>query len=265
MKIYKEAITLNKNSRGCYILDTVKGCPGGSLYGGKGCYGACYAKNIALRYGFDFEKLIPRKFKNDTRQIWLFGLTDKTQTNKIIRAIKQINMPFIRIGEMGDPSVDWTHTLDTCKEIAPAGKKIVIITKHWNIIPDTVLKTVERLGLCINTSISALDSDEEIEYRLKQFERLNNICSSVLRIVSCNFNREHPHGFDRAIIQSELFKITPNIDTVFRPTASNHFVVKGIINTEKIKFLRARVLASIYNRNTYMGRCGSCPDMCGLS
>ncbi len=262
MKTYKEAITLNRNNRGCYILDTVKGCPGGALYNGKGCYGACYAKNIADRYGFDFDKLMARKFENKSRQLWLFGLTDQTHTAKIIREIKKAAMPFIRIGEMGDPSVDWQHTLDICKQVLPAGKPIVIITKHWETIPDNMLKQVE--GLCINTSVSALDNEEQLEHRLYQFERLKNVCNSVLRIVSCDFNRDNVDGFDRAIIQDELFKMAPNIDTVFRPSANNYFVVKGIIKTEKVKFLKATVLASVFDKQTYLGDCGHCPDMCGI-
>lgn len=63
MKTYKDKISLNKNARGCYIIDTVKGCRGGSLYGGKGCYGDCYAKNIADRYRFDFASVVRREFQ----------------------------------------------------------------------------------------------------------------------------------------------------------------------------------------------------------
>jgi hypothetical protein len=264
VKIYKAKITLNKNSRGCYILDTIKGCPGGSLYEEKGCYGSCYAKNIAMRYGFDFEKEIARKFENENNQLWMFGLADKTHTNKIIREIELVNMPFIRIGEMGDPSVNWRHTISVCREISVAKKKIVIITKHWETIPDNCLKEIERLGLCINTSVSALDNDEELDHRLKQFERLKNCCNSVLRIVSCDFNKEHSDGLDKCFIQNELFKMGNCIDTVFRPSVNNIFVSKNIIKVEKIKFLKATVLASIFNKKTYLGRCDNCPEMCGL-
>jgi hypothetical protein len=263
MKIYKEAITLNKNSRGCYILDTVKGCPGGSLYSGKGCYGSCYAKNIADRYGFSFEKLIARKFENESRQLWLFGLTDKTHTNKIIREIQCADMPFIRIGEMGDPSVDWEHTINILREISVSKKPIVIVTKHWNTIPDKYLKFLE--SVCVNTSISALDNEEELEHRLEQYERLKNVCNSVLRVVSCDFNKLHSDGFDRHIIQEQIFKIGKCIDTIFRPSNKNIFLDKKIINAKKIKFLKSTVLASVYNENTYMGVCGKCPDMCGIN
>lgn len=265
MKVYKESITLNRNSRGCYILDTVKGCPGWILHGGRGCYGDCYAKNIANRYGFDFDKYRIRRFEKKDDQLYLFGLDDREHTNRIIREIKNADMPFVRIGEMGDPSVDWGHTLNVCNEISGAGKGIVIITKHWKTIPDIALKDVSRMGLCINTSISALDTDDQIEHRLSQFERLRNVCNSVLRIVSCDFNREHAHGLDRSFVQEELFKQPTHIDTVFRPSNKNYYVMKNIIKTKKVKFMRSFVLASVYNKNAYLGMCSGCPDICGIA
>jgi hypothetical protein len=61
--------------------------------------------------------------------------------------------------------------------------------------------------------------------------------------VSCDFNRDHADGFDRAIVQEELFKIGGKdvIDTVFRPSKDNPFVVKNIIKTKKTRFLGATV------------------------
>ena len=267
MKTYKDEITLIKNSRGCYILDTVKGCTAGNLYGGRGCYADCYAKNIADRYGFDFLRVRLRKFSSDDSQYMLFGFKDETHLNKILRELKAIDMPFVRIGEMGDPSLAWEHTIGICQDITPAGKPIVIITKHWKPIPENLLDKVSKLELCVNTSISALDEEEEIVYRLEQFERLKRVCNSVLRIVSCDFNKEHSDGLDRHLVQEELFKIAGStvIDTVFRPRPDNPFVKKNIIKTSKVKFLRAEVLASVRNPNTYFGMCGTCPDMCGIN
>lgn len=266
MKTYKNEITLNKNSRGCYIIDTVKGCAAGALYGGKGCYGYCYAKSIADRYGFDFLTIKTRKFDDDSGQTDLFGFRDNAHKARIIREIKAADMPLVRIGEMGDPSFAWAHTLNVCEDISVAGKSIVIITKHWKVIPDDALKTVEKLNLCINTSVSALDNEREIEHRLEQFERLKAVCNSVLRIVSCDFNRENADGFDRAIVQEELFKIggPTCIDTVFRPGPQNPFVVKNIIKTKRVRFLKKDVLASVYNGTTYFGTCQDCPDLCGI-
>ncbi len=264
MKTYKSAITLVKNNRGCYIIDTVKGCTAGAMFEGKGCYGDCYAKNIAHRYGFDFENYQSRKFESEIDgQTFLYGFENQTHKEEIIHQIKNADMPFIRIGEMGDPSLDWQNTLDVCAEIAVAGKPIVIITKHWQPIPESRLS--ELRGICINTSASALDTDEQTEYRLGQFERLKPHCNSVLRIVSCDFNKDNADGLRRSRIQEMLFTAGKIIDTVFRPRADNYFVVNGIINVAKVKFLKQEGLASVYRKETYFGRCETCPEMCGMN
>jgi hypothetical protein len=265
MKNYKGEITLAKNARGCYILDTIKGCSVCRKDKPKGCYDNCYAKNIADRYGFDFSAVTPRRFIEDTGQLYMFGFSNSKHENDVVKKIRAIDMPFVRIGEMGDPSENWEHTINICESISRAGKPIVIITKHWNPIPDNLLTTLERLNVCINTSVSALDSEEELEHRLTEYGRLKNVCKSVLRVVSCEFNKGHTDGLDKHIIQEELFKMGKCIDTVFRPSNNNPLVEKGIIKVRKVKFLKSQVLASVANENTYFGDCKNCPDMCGVN
>jgi hypothetical protein len=265
MKTFKEKITLNKNSRGCYILDTVKGC---RILTKKenGCYGDCYANNIALRYGFDFSEIAKRNFYRDkSGQLYFLNFYDSKHEDSIINQIKNIDMPFVRIGEMGDPSEDWQHTINICKIILVAKKPIVIITKHWNILSDEQLEEIKDLNITINTSISALDNDDEIETRLTQYNRLKKYCNSVLRIVSCDFNKENHEGYLRSIIQKELFKNEKVIDTIFRPSKNNPLVKNKVINVQKIKFLKSTMLVSIYNKNTYFCGCKTCPDMCGVN
>lgn len=265
MKNYKNKITLVENSRGCFIFDTVKGCSclNKKL---KGCYDDCYANNIASRYGFDFSKVAKRNFYyEETGQLYFLDFHDTKHEDKIINQIKNIDMPFVRIGEMGDPSEDWQHTLNVCKIISKANNTIVIITKHWKILTDKQLEEIKDLNIIINTSISALDNDDEIETRLRQYSRLKNYCKSVLRIVSCDFNLENHEGYLRSIIQKELFKNENVIDTIFRPQKNNQLVIKKIINVEKVKFLKSEVLASIYNKNNYFGSCKNCHDMCGVN
>jgi hypothetical protein len=264
MKTFKDEITLIRNNRGCYILDTVKGCSY-IKNNPNGCYNDCYAKNITSRYGFDFSKAIDRKFYYDTNQLYLFDFYDNKHEDDIIKQIKNIKMPFVRIGEMGDPSENWEHTINICKIISVAKKPIVIITKHWKNISDNLLKKIKDLNICINTSISALDNDYEIEYRLRQYKKLKNYCNSVLRIVSCNFNKQNYEGCIKREIQEKLFKNEKTIDTIFRPSKNNPFVVNKIINIEKVKFLKSNVLASVYNKKSYLGNCENCPDMCGIN
>lgn len=262
MKAFKGEITLNRNSRGCYILDTVKGCNIVNTRP-RGCYDDCYAKNIADRYKFDFGSPVKRDFPRSDYQPSLFGFKDSEHASRMVKAIRKIKMPFVRIGEMGDPSEDWWHTLAVCEEIRPAGKPIVIITKHWHPIPEELLPTLA--GICINTSVSALDAEKDLAYRLGQYNRLKPHCKSVLRIVSCNFNMENEEGERRQRVQEKLFENAGSIDTVFRPSPSNPFLVAGVIKAEKKKFLGANMLASVYNPDTYFGRCETCPDMCGVT
>ncbi len=265
MKNYKNKITLYRNNRGCYIIDTIKGCSY-CKNNTNGCYDSCYAKNIASRYNFNFSSIIKRNFIYDKEQLFLFNSYDTKHENEIIKQIKNIDMPFIRIGEMGDPSEDWEHTINICRIISEAKKPIVIITKHLNIIPEKLLKEIKKLNLTINTSISALDNDEEIEHRLNQYYRLKKYCNSILRIVSCNFNKDNHEGKLRSIIQEELFKNDKIIDTIFRPKNDNNYFVKNkIIHIEKNKFLKSEILASVYDKNTFMGYCYNCPDMCGIN
>jgi hypothetical protein len=263
MKQFKDIITLARNSRGCFILDTIKGCSGVSSDRPRGCYGDCYANNIASRYRIDFTSPIKRDFVKDKIQLRLFDFDDARHTKDITNAISKIDMPFVRIGEMGDPSEDWEHTINICNIIRAAGKRIVIITKHWHPIHYKLLSLLS--GLYINTSISALDTDEEIEYRLSQFNRLKPYCNSTLRVVSCDFNQQSEEGKRRLIIQDRLFENIPIIDTVFRPIASNQYLANGVIFAERVKFLGAYMLASMRNKSAFLGYCKDCPDMCGLA
>ena len=265
MKEYKPVITLNRNSRGCYILDTIKGCSGCNTSRPHGCYDNCYAQNIASRYGFGFSGVKKRSFERDESQAYFLGFEDTKHESDIVRAIKNIDMHFVRIGEMGDPSEDWAHTIDVCRSIAIAQKTIVIITKHWKYIPDSILPDIEKLGVCVNTSISALDTDDEIAHRLNQYNRLKPYCNSVLRVVSCDFNKESMEGVRRHVIQERLFQNENVIDTVFRPYPTNRLVTEKIINVEKVRFLRSTVWASLHNKNAYLGKCDTCPDMCGIN
>ncbi len=262
MKTFSQNITLVKNSRGCYILDTVKGCSVCASEKPRGCYGDCYAKRIADRYKIDFSNPVSRDFYKDARQLMFYGFEDESHLSKIRKEIRAASMPFIRIGEMGDPSEDWRHTTFIIDKIRDCGKKIVIITKHWKFIDGWLLPDIS--GTIINTSISALDDESEINRRLREYERLKPFCHSILRVVSCSFNLNTQEGAYRNSIQEQLLKEPNVIETVFRPSKDNPLVTARTINVKPIHFLGATMLASMRDENTYLGRCETCPDMCGI-
>lgn len=247
MKRFSDYITLSRNSRGCYIIDTVKGCEYSKDHEG-GCYGDCYALKIANRYKIDFGNPVLRVFKNAEHE------------KEILRQVRAAKLGFIRIGEMGDPSHDWEHTIDVADKIKRYGKKVVIITKHWKAIPKELLGRLK--GLVINTSVSALDSSGHLAYRLGEFNRLKPFCESVLRIVTCDFNKESAEGLARSRIQDTLMNQGPFINTIFRPSKQNRFVADGVINVKEAIFLKQKMLAS-YQKQGYLGRCDRCPDRCG--
>jgi len=248
VKPYTTKISLVRNGRGVYVIDTTMGCASGMAENERGCYGDCYAARTAKRYGHDFTKTVLRDFESEAHK------------RKILQEITRIKMPFIRIGASGDPSENWEHTIKILKTLSRCNTEIIIITRHWTLLTDEQLKYFSNLNLCINTSVSALDNEEMLNRSLEQYERIKPYCKSVLRIISCDFNDEK-----RAEVQRRLFKNESTIDTVFRPTKSNPFLLNGIINAKEEVFNGKKQLASKFNRKTYMGKCSTCKEMCGVN
>lgn len=263
MKTYLPIITLTKNKRGIWDLDPIKGCKSGLENEFNGCYGDCYAYKTAKRYGIDFSKSIERNF------------LDQTHLNQIINSIEKIDMPFIRMGCSGDPSENWQHTIKIIQQLRTINqlslfelngkKQIVIITRHWNKLTDLQLQKLAEFNICVNTSISAMDSENVRNSCFNQYERLKPFCKSVLRVVTCDFNLNNEIGVRLNEIQKTLLKNPSVIDTVFRPSKSNKLVVNGIINTKQMAFMKSKTLVSKYNKKTYLGKCESCLEMCGLN
>lgn len=261
MRTYSNIISLTKNSRGVYSIDPSLGCKSGLEENVNGCFNDCYANRIAKIYGYDFSETVFRDFKN------------KGHLNLIKKQIKKVKLPFIRMGTMGDPSENWDHTLKICELIQfetqltifkEIPKEIVIITKHWKQLTSEQLKILSRLNVCINTSISALDSLEKIDFLLSEFEKLKNYCRSVLRVVTFDFNKENEEGIRLNFIQNKIINNRVFIDTVFRASKKNKLVIDGVINIHRTKFLGKNALVSKMNKKTYFGNCKNCLEMCGV-
>lgn len=253
MREYSSKISLTKNSRGIYSLDTSIGCSSGMANETGGCFGDCYAAKSAKLYGYDFSKTVYRYFENEKHR------------RQILAKINKVTLDFIRIGTSGDPSENWEHTLSVIKDISTCNKQIVIITKHWTLLSDEQLNFLTNLNICINTSVSALDKPEIINRCLYQFERIKKYCKSVLRIVSCDFNLENETGLQLSILQKSLFTYSPTLDTVLRLNKSNLLIKNGVINVKKATFLGKNALISKLNNSTYFGKCSTCHEMCGVN
>lgn len=252
MRYYNNIITINKNNRGIWDLDVSKGCSSGMAYHENGCYGECYAAKTAKIYGIDFSKTVLRDFKNLKHQ------------RQIVAMINKIDMPFIRIGCSGDPSENWDHTLSILDKIKTCNKEIVIITKHWNILTNKQLIELGKYNVCVNTSVSAIDTKEQLDKCINQYNILKKFCKSFLRIVSIDFNTDTIEGLSYSIIQNSLFKNENIIDTVFRPSPKNKLVIDGIIKIKKAKFLKSMQWVSKFNKKTYLGNCNNCIEKCGV-
>jgi hypothetical protein len=253
MREYSNKISITKNSRGIYSLDTSIGCASGMNNEDGGCYNDCYAAKSAKLYGYDFSKTILRSFVNEKHRL------------KVVSQINKIKLDFIRIGTSGDPSENWNHTISIMKQIDMCNKQIVIITKHWTNLSIEQLEYLATINVCINTSVSALDKPHLLSNSIDQYNILKKYCKSILRIVSCDFNLSNELGNKLSIIQNELFKNDDIIDTILRLNKKNELIKNGIINVKESTFLGKKALISKFNRNTYFGKCSNCHEMCGVS
>lgn len=250
MRSYNKKITLTENGRGIWTLDPIMGCKSGVEKNKKGCFSDCYAARNARIYGYDFTENVLRDFESEKHK----------QT--IIRKINRLDFPFIRMGNSGDPSENWEHTLKILESLEGINKEVVIITKHWNKLTLEQLKRISKLNVCINTSISAID--ENLHQNIEQFELLKNYCKSILRLVSFDFNTKNKKGLDYSLIQDWIFNNYDVLDTVFRCSKSNPMYKEGIINIKETKFLGDKCYVSKFNPKTYFGKCNNCLEKCGL-
>lgn len=253
MREYSPIISLTRNSRGIYSLDTVIGCASGMANEPGGCYGDCYAANASKRYGYDFSQTVLRHFESEAHR------------RSVVNRINRIPLDFVRIGSSGDPSENWAHTVAILRAIDRCDKQVVIITRHWHALTDEQLAYFGTINVCVNTSVSALDKPDVREHCLVQYERMKPYCKSILRVVSCDFNLDNERGHAMAKLQADLFRNDATLDTVFRPNKRNELVTSGVVNVAKVKFMNSMVLASKHNPSTYLGKCGTCHEMCGLN
>lgn len=253
MREYSKYIQLIKNRRGVYCIDTSIGCSAGTKEDKTGCYGDCYAARSARAYGYDFSKTVLRGFKNEAHK------------RKVVLEISRANMSFVRIGCSGDPSENWGHCFEILKTITKGNKEIVIITKHWNNLKDEQLIYCNTKNITFNTSVSALDNPERLNNSLIQYKRIGNYCKSILRVVSCDFNLENPIGAKLSALQNTLFQYPYVIDTVFRPSKKNTFIIDGVINAKTGVFNGHKSLMSKFNKKTFIGKCQNCVEACGAN
>jgi hypothetical protein len=250
---YRPILTATLNGKGVLDVDTVKGCQLGiNRYPNGGCYGECYAYKTAHQYGIDFSTSVSRRPGTRT-----FA--------QVFKQVRGHRATWYRVGTAGDPSHDWENTLAVCERLAPAGKTPVIITKHWKALLDPQLDRLARLHAVLNTSVSGLDTSEEIEYRIGQLERLKRWgIRSVCRVVTCKYGNT-PRGVEAKRKQDYLLSILPVIDNPLRATKSNGMVLAGdIILGRNDNSIGGGKYISLHQKNIHIGVCANCVDQCGV-
>ena len=255
------------NRKGVLDIDTVKGCSiGMKRYPDGGCYGLCYAAKTAKFYGYDFSSSVSRKIDlSDSIQETFFNMPGYDGPKSVVHAVKNHALGWFRIGTMGDPCHDWVITVDVCEWLGGI-RTPIIVTKHWIKIPDDLLARLGAVGAIFNNSISALDTEQEINHRLRQHQRfLDAGIKSYLRVVTCKFG-ETEQGKKWHAIQLDLISnYGPIIDNPLRIPANDRRVVDGHIVVCKRQDMAAKVSVSINDENVYLGHCKNCPDQCGLT
>jgi len=251
---YLSVLTVTENRKGVLDVDTVKGCTlGMQRYPYGGCYGECYAFKNAVRYGINFKISVSRKFMG------------REHMNTVVKEMQKKSAPWYRIGTAGDPCHDWQNTAVVCWALRWTKKVPVIITKHWNEITDEHLEKIKKVSPVFNTSVSGMDTDQEIEYRISQMRRIKSFgINSILRVVTCQFGKtEWGRGCKEK--QDYLLSFNPLIDNPLRVKSSNqHVLNRDILVEKKNESIGGGKLVSLHNNSVYLGKCKACPDQCGV-
>jgi hypothetical protein len=130
---------------------------------------------------------------------------------------------------------------------------------------DWHIAKLARLGAVVNTSVSGMDTDAEIRYRVAQAERLREGgVRSVFRVVTCEYGRS---GWARRCQEKQayLLSLSPLIDNPLRARQSNPHVVAGdIVLTRRGESVGGGKYVSLNSSAAYLGTCRECRDQCGV-
>ena len=249
---YRPVLTATENGKGVLDVDTVKGCACGmSAYPKGGCYGECYARKGAARSGINFAVAVSRRLTPS-------GRVDAYCTVRNHRAT------WYRIGVSGDPSHDWENTLAVCEYLKPTGKVPVVITKHWRTLTGADVARFAAVSAVFNTSLSGMDTDQEIQHRVRQMHRLREAgMVSACRVITCRYGNTAWGNAARAK-QDYLLSLGDIIDTPLRATKSNERVLSGDILLSRIEWAVGWKHISLHRDDVFMGTCDKCPDQCGV-
>jgi alpha-ketoglutarate-dependent taurine dioxygenase len=120
------------------------------------CYGNCFAARGAFQSGFNFGKHVE-------------NILDEDVLKSDLKAIPE-SQAFLRNGWNSDPSWNWEKGLRLAELIHEAGKHTIFITKCFVSPDEDILSGFAALGVELRVSISAFDSEPQLEQRLQTIE-----------------------------------------------------------------------------------------------
>jgi len=166
-------------------LDTVRGCPLGATNEGYGCPWGCYAKEAVLRYHKIFDMPVSMELREDLLR----------------KDLRELEEDWIRIGVMGEPSLDWPLTLKVAEICHDEGKRVVIVTRLFTGMSDSILTKLSEIGTTLNITMCALDPPSLKSVGINVLRRYRDLGGrAVMRLVTFTFKDERLMEEQRAML-----------------------------------------------------------------
>jgi hypothetical protein len=154
------------------VSDVVTGC----LPVKSACYGICFAAKNSWEQGFDFGKKVNNILDED---LFINDIKKIPETQK-----------YLRCGWNSDPSWDWNTAVKLANIVFQHDKLMIFITKAFTKTQDNVLEKMIKARSEMRVSISAMDTDIQLEQRLSFIERYRKLGGVVIPILMTSFFKD---------------------------------------------------------------------------
>jgi hypothetical protein len=199
-KMDKVTVAFNRKTMDVGTVDVVRGCTGCEL-----ANAPCYSAKMARMHGIDFFDPVNREF-------------DIALINRQLSAYPK---PWIRIGCISDPSLDWNKSLAVANMALAYGIKPVIITKHHKHMS---LTDIDFLHLYLKNkiqfqiSVSGLMSNAVKNNRITFMHFLkDSSVPTIMRINSCAFKPgSRPEKLQKELVDLAIEHKFPLLETPIR-------------------------------------------------
>lgn len=186
-------------------LDTVKGCRGGAAFGGRGCFGDCYAKEASRRFHRLFD--IPQSMLLSEKRLGL--------------QLEHLFGDCVRNGVKGDSSEDWELSVKTMRFFDQYDITTIFITRFWEMPSEHQFRQMAKSEAIIHGSVSVLDPPEHIDIILDALERYEELGGrSVRRVITAPLLADSPLWE----IQDDLMDLRNVLHQPLRLRGANPFI-----------------------------------------